>query len=342
MKIAAKTSQKLPTKQLIVFAQQTEDLVMACQAFIELGNRYYVGTNTEPQDQVRALSYLKQGRELYKTCSRHEVEEAARKKSRSVAKELRTLVKIGTRDQLAAFFNDHHTVDVNEAYGNRKTALHWATRKGNMATMAFLIENRAHVDAQDSKGMTPAHYAAEDGPENALQMLIEAHASMNVSDCMSMRPIDYAILNGHEDLVRFFIKHNLHGGMRKDGKTALHFAALRGTKEVIALLITEGGFDPNVCDAHGVTPLGYAVKSGNTSHVRELLLRGASTDIGYPRAVGGARYYEQLETIAAKRRYFMIAEMLKMHRRTKRDNNALADIMPPEQSESPEPTILEL
>ncbi|XP_027333130.1 potassium channel AKT1-like [Abrus precatorius] len=69
----------------------------------------------------------------------------------------------------------------------------------------------------------------------------------------------------------------------RNGKTALHVAASKGTKHCVVLLL-EHGADPNIQDSDGNVPLWEAIKGGHESIIKLLEDNGAnlsSADVGH-------------------------------------------------------------
>jgi len=59
------------------------------------------------------------------------------------------------------------------------------------------------------------------------------------------------------------------------GRTALHYAAEVGNKEIVKMLLDKG-IDPNITDNDGITPLYVAIRTGNVEIVKVLIDNGAN------------------------------------------------------------------
>ena len=124
-----------------------------------------------------------------------------------------------------------------------------------------------------------------------------------------------AALEGEVDVVRTCLRHGRVDIESKSGRglTALHKAALRGSTQVVTLLL-EKGAEVNCQDPDGWTPLHCAVSVSNPEMVRHLVLSGSSlftpNDEGYTplklaydecetlHEVGGA-FYDKYSTATA-------------------------------------------
>ena len=131
--------------------------------------------------------------------------------------------------------------DVNEAYGDGMTALHWAAERGDLRVAEVLIAAGASVEAGTRIGhYTPLHIAAKAGRPEVVAALIEAGVDVNVATTNS-------------------------------GATPLHLAASAGSADVIRLLVQHGA-DVNSGDgAAGQTPLMFAVAFNRVDAIRALL-----------------------------------------------------------------------
>ena len=187
-----------------------------------------------------------------------------------------------------------------------KKALHFAAEQGNNGAIKKLLELGAEVEDYDSDGMSAFLFAAQSGNPETLSVLLEkgAHkassndAALNAPNIAAARnniPVLIALIKEHGfDPNRQLLLHTaatnghiaaintlLELGARKDtvsmnGATALHTAAEYGKTAAAEALIVDHGFDPNVADRVGRTPLFYAVQqNGNLETFNALIKHGA-------------------------------------------------------------------
>ena len=138
---------------------------------------------------------------------------------------------------------------------NYRTALHFASAKGDLSIVDALIQSGADVNAQTPTGTIPLHIAVEHGFEPITQALIE-----NGADFRKTRP-DW------------------------QQSTVLHIASFFGYTPIVQLLLTKG-MNIEVKDKEWQTPLHYAVKvdkqdnvwNGNMETVLILLEKKANKD----------------------------------------------------------------
>ncbi len=98
-----------------------------------------------------------------------------------------------------------------------------------------------------------------------------------------MRPLISAILARNIVECRRLIdtgEANVNGDRDEYGRTALHWASIRGYLEISELL-TSSGADVNIRDMNGETALHFASVSGNLKIVQLLLCQGADMSIRY-------------------------------------------------------------
>jgi ankyrin repeat protein len=190
-------------------------------------------------------------------------------------------------------------VDVNAAYGDGATALHWAAYWDDDQTAALLIAAGAKVDAADDHGVTPlwlacangasapvverllkaganadaAHAtgetalmsAARTGNRAAVQRLLAAHARVNAREKVrGQSALMWAAAQGHRDIVRDLIGAGAEIAARSDARRQV--VNTTGNADYLGVMEVEQG---------GFTSLLFAARAGHLPVVEELVSAGA-------------------------------------------------------------------
>ena len=90
---------------------------------------------------------------------------------------------------------------VNQHGENSETALHSASRSGNLAAMHSLLNAGAEVDALSFHGWTPLRLACRYGYADAARVLLDFGAGTHESGSFGWTAMQYALWNGHEECV---------------------------------------------------------------------------------------------------------------------------------------------
>jgi len=114
-----------------------------------------------------------------------------------------------------------------------RTALHYAAQQGDHIALADLLRSGADAGATDRSGWTALHFAAQSNALDVVRTLIESGAQVDQTD--------------------------------EPGNTALFRAVFAYGKsgEVIQTLL-QAGANPNLTNAHGVSPASLARSIANT------------------------------------------------------------------------------
>ncbi len=197
------------------------------------------------------------------------------------------------------------TLGLGAALG-RAGEIHDAARAGDCARLRALLElNPNLVEARNGAGLTPLHCAAAPGHRDAVELLLAGRAEVNARDNAGRTPLHLAAdASGREPLeanpyltgpllekaraeyqrqvevVRLLLARQADASPRDDaGATPLLWAAMRGNRAIVELLLDHGAAIDSRDDAHGATPLHMGVRGGHRAVTELLLTRGADVKI---------------------------------------------------------------
>lgn len=166
-----------------------------------------------------------------------------------------------------------HGADVNASDPSNAvtTALHAAAAAGRVEAAAFLISQKAVVDAPGYQGNTPLYAAAQTGSAAMVELLLANGANANAMAGIgqgSGTPIQKAAERKGLEVLQAFVKAGADIGY------LLH-TVLAAKKIEAARILIQAGADVLLKDAHGRQPLHIAAKEGMIEAVDLLLKRGA-------------------------------------------------------------------
>ena len=112
------------------------------------------------------------------------------------------------------------------------------------------------------------HDAAKAGDVTKITILLKENPSLVSSkDAKEATPLHYAAYKGNKDVVALLIANKADVNAKADGEiTPLHFAALKNAKEVVLMLL-DNNAEINAKDNNGRTPLFNASSRGNKETV---------------------------------------------------------------------------
>ncbi|XP_036765144.2 protein phosphatase 1 regulatory subunit 12C isoform X2 [Manis pentadactyla] len=185
------------------------------------------------------------------------------------------------------------------------SALHQACIDENLEVVRFLLEQGATVNQADNEGWTPLHVAASCGYLDIARYLLSHGANIAAVNSDGDLPLDLAESDTMEGLLKAEIARRgvdveaakraeeelllhdtrcwLNGGAMPEarhprtGASALHVAAAKGYIEVMRLLL-QAGYDPELRDGDGWTPLHAAAHWGVEDACRLLAEHGGGMD----------------------------------------------------------------
>jgi ankyrin repeat protein len=171
-----------------------------------------------------------------------------------------------------------HGADPNVVCADeRETALHVAARRGqDLAVIRLLVSHGADVNARRGDGSTPWLLARRGGFDEIASFLEEMGARI-----APLSPADLLLAacgRGDVDAARRLASREVLSAL-SPGDLRLLPEAAAGTRDATVAACVTVGFPVNTTDAVGATALHYCAIHGRAALVRQLLDRGAATDI---------------------------------------------------------------
>ncbi|GHM58550.1 MAG: hypothetical protein sL5_09020 [Candidatus Mesenet longicola] len=179
------------------------------------------------------------------------------------------MIKQNLHLEIIRCFISNAEVDVNTQGINGKTALHYAIESDDLALVDLLF-NKKNVNPfiKDDTGKAPLDYAQEESKTRVLQALIDRKYGPDGDSLLHL-----AAAIGEVKAVRYLIEKGVDVNLRNAlHHTPLHLAAGAGHKNIVEILVKEGGAEIDVFDARNQTPLHYAVNNKRLKTV-ELLIK---------------------------------------------------------------------
>lgn len=165
----------------------------------------------------------------------------------------------------------------------RNLPLHVASSTGNLPMVKFLLsQDSIHVDEEDCEGMTPILRASLSGHVEIIEHLINKGAAIcPLPDSTAPSPLMCAVKRGHHKAAVFLIKRGSPIDLRDaHQRTCLHVAAYSANAETVDIILENGGMCLiDSLDRDNRTPLHYAAAKGSLEILQKLLSAGAKIDI---------------------------------------------------------------
>ena len=167
-------------------------------------------------------------------------------------------------------------IDVED--GDRCTSLMLAAERGHFDISLHLINCGADISKKDGHKRTALHYASERGDLKVVEALLGKGAEIDVEDGDCCTPLMLAAEREHIDILLCLINHGARADVYKKDRhkrTALHYASERGDLKVVKILLSKGA-EIDVEDENCCTPLILAVKCDMFAIMCHLIKAGAN------------------------------------------------------------------
>jgi uncharacterized protein len=220
----------------------------------------------------------------------------------AAAADLRLLEAAKNQDRDAVRALLQQNVDVNTAYGDGTTALHWAAYFDDAVIADLLIRGGADVNKVNDLGVTALALATSSA---MAEQLLKAGANPNIVSSTGESPLMSAARTGGVEIVKALLGHGANPNAKENvrGQTALMWAAAQNHPDVVRVLLEHGadvhartltasqlfytgeasGAGRNATDwvmrtidTGGSTPLMFAARQGDLASARLLLAAGAN------------------------------------------------------------------
>ena len=176
--------------------------------------------------------------------------------------------------------------DVLRVSNSGDNVLHLATKKGNLEAIELAIAYGINVSRTNKAGDTPLHLAASKGQLEICQYLVDAGSDINHTNALGQTPYHKALKQPFPELLSFFkevgyrpndafidylVAHDLTPNSVDNSGNQLMHRIVKTKNLELARNALENGFDPNIYNKKGESPLTLALKNQDLEMVQLLL-----------------------------------------------------------------------
>jgi ankyrin repeat protein len=202
------------------------------------------------------------------------------------AADLRLIEAVKAHDSNATHSLLNEQIDVNTAYGDGSTALHWAAQWDDIDVAQALLARGAVVNRATDLGIVPLALACGNGSVQMTKMLLDAGADPNLRAVTGITPLMMCARAGNAESVAALVAHRAAINEKENAhdQTALMWAISERHPEVVKVLI-EAGADVHLRTRED----SLLVNKGELSYgksVTELTETGGSTALIFAARVG--------------------------------------------------------
>lgn len=159
---------------------------------------------------------------------------------------------------------------INERNKFGETPLHKAVVRNDISLLSYLIDAGANVHELDYQNNSILHFAARYASTLILAYFIQLGVDVNSQNLDGETPLYRAIEIKDAENVTFLLNKGADVHLSAKHDTILHYAILKGTKEMIKQIIDKG-VDKNILDSDNKTPRDLA-KQHKRKHIWKILV----------------------------------------------------------------------
>ena len=212
------------------------------------------------------------------------------------AEELFSVIKCGSFEDLQHMFESkkQKTAPLNERTDpNMKnkagmTPLLFSAQenRSDMALYLFL-KQKGNIEAVDQDGRNILHIAAKKGSLGVIQILSGNFGDhpevwkrlINAKDSLGFTPLHWAAQRGNRKVLIVLLQHGANSRALDDhGKSPLYWAVKKGQEKIAKILLAVKSVDINDTDLWGMTALHVAARSGQLDIAQDLVKAGAQVN----------------------------------------------------------------
>ncbi|KAK6523259.1 hypothetical protein TWF694_006148 [Orbilia ellipsospora] len=182
--------------------------------------------------------------------------------------------------------------NVNCGAADGVTPLILAILNADHASVESLLEHGASCESKDTNGRTPIWHAAGGGHGTILGLLLNVNdSSVNCGDKDGITPLMQAIRKADDASVNSLLEHGASCESKDtNGRTPIWYAASKGRKTVVEILMKRSETEAREQDIDGITPVLCAAERGHLDVVKMFLEKGIVATLDRPMDSDGSRY----------------------------------------------------
>eukprot|EP00742_Colponemidia_sp_Colp-10_P004828 GILJ01005154.1.p1 GENE.GILJ01005154.1~~GILJ01005154.1.p1 ORF type:complete len:430 (+),score=87.51 GILJ01005154.1:95-1291(+) len=148
-----------------------------------------------------------------------------------------------------------YKADVNGVDLEGNSALHWASRMGQVSSIQFLLDRGTKKNVVGGSEKTTAlHQAVAEGHDGAVELLLSRKFDVNAGDAKKNTPLHYAVIYGQGNIALLLLEQGANvNAQNEDGDTPLHLAYAE-QKQNLANRFIAAGANVDIVNKEGRTP----------------------------------------------------------------------------------------